>query len=159
MSGWLLLVPPQVPEGTSGRFNIDAPPDRWVQLYALDKATECETVKGALRQEQLAILNERDDEPLTRPEPPLSQDCEERLKKPSTRKGLDEMICEVLKKGVDEEAKLTKEQKDQLQKEWERVRARKQAERRARQASALEELERLDHAKCVPADAVYRAPK
>ena len=174
-SGWLLLVPPVK---ATGEFDTTVPLNRWEQIYALDKATECESVKEALRAQQIKILNEREDPP---PRPPTPEEvkrheeeakeserrCEEDLKRPKPRFGMQERldwtICEVLKESREEDAKLTAEEKAQRQKEWQKEweerRAKRRADRRMRQAKAQEELERMEHAKCVPADAVYRVPK
>jgi hypothetical protein len=121
-SGWLLLVPPvQAP----GEFDATAPLNRWVQVYALDKATECESVKGALRAQQISILNEPEETP---PRPPTPEEikrheekakesereCEKVLKRPRPKfESLEWTACEVLKTGREDEARLTAEQKAQ----------------------------------------------
>ena len=138
-----------------------------MQVYALDKATECESVKEALRRQQISILKEPEETP---PRPPTPEEikrheekakeserrCEEVLKRPRPKfESLESTACEVLKTGREDEARLTAEEKAQRQKEWEEQRAKQQADRRVRQAKAQEELGRMEHAKCVPAEAVY----
>ena len=166
-SGWLLLVPPvQAP----GEFDTTAPLNRWVQIYALDKATECESAKIVLRAQQISILNESEETPPRPPTPEKIKRREEEAKESERRceelleraakdntptKSLRVIACEVLREGREEEAQMTPEQKQQRQRQWEESRARRPAERRARQELARKELARLDHLKCVPADAVY----
>lgn len=146
-SGWLLLAPPlraleerrdakalaqELTQQMVHPWDPDAPLERWRQVRAFDTARECEeTMHGWLSQELTQV--EKD------PNPPLP--------KGDPRRSMCEITKEVLQEDKVWDAITTEEQKQKDRKRW------------WKECTRDSTYERYRHWKCVPADAVYRAPK
>jgi len=164
-SGWLLLAPPELPRLGDGdtMFAVNAPLDRWKQVQAFDTAKECERGKDeewshALKEVETLLPYP----PIPKTEaPPQSQTVPKIEGEPKAgyRKGFEEMIQEVIEEGKRQEAMMTEEQKQKRELAWEEWRRERDKIEVAREPKQHAINERYRPWKCVPADAVYRAPK
>ena len=147
-SGWLLLVPPEVPgHGEGGtKFEVHAPLARWRQVQAFDTARECEGLLNDIRVTEL-----RQVENLFHT-PPYPWSPKQEAKPEPTQRSLtlEERIRAI--PVLDLTDPVNKEKLERWEREVKRVEA-------AREPKQREINKRYSLWKCVPADAVYRAPK
>lgn len=162
-SGWLLLAPPELArlvEGDTGSA-VNAPLDRWRQVQAFDTARECERSKNEEWSRELKEIETLRPYP-PYPRPPKTKESLQAQAAPKdkeARGGLREMIRKYLEEDEKAEAMMTEDQRQKLEQErqeWSRETDKIDAARAPKQR-AVNELYRPW--KCVPADAVYRAPR
>jgi hypothetical protein len=71
-SGWLLLMPPEVPgHGEGGKFEVHAPLARWRQVQAFDTARECEEFRLAMLNSLVNEIDRQSAYPLPLPSGPI----------------------------------------------------------------------------------------
>lgn len=134
MAGWLFLAPPSKQLGDNRLPDTDAPLPRWDQISAHDSALECENHRRSVRlaaQENLDSLNITEEEKKKR----LDSLNEQLARHPDIEAALREVFPQ-------REGKM-----------------RTREELKQEKSVANQALASLRWSKCVPADAVYRAPK
>lgn len=141
-------------------FNVNVPLDRWRQVQAFDTARECEDEKARRWSQALnEVANQLPYPPYPEPpkaEAPLQGQTAPKEKKPQEHRSLLEKMREVLEEDLKEMTDEQRQKEERARQEW-----RKETDKidAAREPKQREINERYRHWKCVPADAVYQAPK
>lgn len=166
-SGWVFLKPPEALRQGEGdaKSEVHAPLSHWGQVKAFDTARDCEVAKNAMWE----LVKDAIDTQL--PYPPYPEFRQEqlplqsRITLPWQQRGLtlsernDEVDKEMEKETKKRETMLAEEQKQQrehAESEWRKAREKVDTARKSKHQATYEIYRRW---KCVPADAVYQAPK